>query len=130
MEQKIMKNKATNESSIVDQIKEPHIKEIFLIIVSNKILNPAKIHLGEDIEASIKQETKESINDKLQDMNEIFSELRKSGIDLGVLNFKMMMLPLKIKMFLSTYEKKDLEILLKKIQEIEVEINTVLVPKK
>lgn len=123
-QQKTTKNKATNENSIADRIKDPHIKEIFLILVSNKILNSAKIKLGEDIEASIKQEIKESINDKLQEMNELFSELRKSGIDLGVLNFKMMMLPLKIKMFLSTYEKKDLEILLKKIQEIEGEINT------
>lgn len=122
MEKKIQKNKI-NEAGYLDRIKNPHLKEIFLILTSNKMLNPTKIKWNEDIESNLKQEVKEIFKDKIQEINDRFSEIRKSGKDLGVLNFKLMMLPLKFKVFLSSYEKKDLENLLKRIHEIEEDIN-------
>lgn len=125
MEQKTTKTQTNKQDLIINNIKDPNLKEVFLILVSNNILNLSKINPTGDIEGNLKQDIKEAVNDQFQEMNENFSELRKSGRDLGVLNFKMMMLPLKIKMFLSTYEKKDLENLLKRIQDIENEIGPI-----
>lgn len=123
MDQKIQKNETNKETSLINKINNPELKEILLILTSNKIINLGKINPKGDIEENTKQGIKESLTDKFGGINEIFSELRKSGKDLGVLNFKLIMLSLKIKMFLSTYEKKDLENLLKRMQEIEAEIN-------
>ncbi|MGY4884314.1 MAG: hypothetical protein ACP5NZ_01920 [Nanobdellota archaeon] len=125
MEQKTTKTQTNKQDLIINNIKDPNLKEVFLILVSNNILNLSKINPTGDIEGNLKQDIKEAVNDQFQEMNENFSELRKSGRDLGVLNFKMMMLPLKIKMFLSTYEKKDLENLLKRIKDIENEIRPI-----
>lgn len=122
MEKATQKNKI-NEEERLGKIKDPNLKEIFLILTSNKMLNSSKIKLNEEIESNLKQEVKEIFKDKIQEINEKFSELRKEGKDLGVLNFKLMMLPLKFKVFLSSYEKRDLENILKRIQEIEEEIN-------
>ena len=65
---------------------------------------------------------KDSLQNKIQDLNETFSELRKRGIDLSIFNFKLVILPLKLKVFLATYEKKDLENILNRIDEIDKEI--------
>jgi len=122
MEKEIQKNKRSEEGHL-DKIKDPNLKEIFLILTSNKMLKPSRIKLDGEIESNLKQEVKEIFKDKIQEINEKFSELRKGGKDLGVLNFKLMMLPLKFKVFLSSYEKKDLENILKRIQEIEGDIS-------
>lgn len=90
-------------------------------LISNRIMNP-KTKLDNETEEGIKQKIREAVNEKYHDMSDTFSELRKSGKDLGVLNYKLMMIPLKIKMFFSTYTKKDLDILVKKIKEIDDEI--------
>ena len=126
MEQKIVKNKTSRGTPSTDKINDPHLKEVFSILSSKNIIDPKKINLRGDAESNIRQQIKDSLNDKNQNLNETFSELRKSGKDLGVLNFKLMMLPLKIKMFLSTYEKKDLENLIIRIEEIETEINKLI----
>ena len=121
-----MKNKTSRGTPSTDKINDPHLKEVFSILSSKNIIDPKKINLRGDAESNIRQQIKDSLNDKNQNLNETFSELRKSGKDLGVLNFKLMILPLKIKMFLSTYEKKDLENLIIRIEEIETEINKLI----
>jgi hypothetical protein len=125
MQTKNQKSKASEDSSQIDQIKDINLKEILLLFISRKIINPNKINWKGDFERNLKQQIEESIKDKYKDINEIFSELRRSGKDLGVLNFKLMIIPLKIKIFLSTYEKKDAENLLKRMQDIEEEINLI-----
>jgi hypothetical protein len=85
----------------------------------------SKIDLDNETDEGIRQKVFEAVRDKHHDLSDLFSELRKSGKDLGVLNYKLMMVPLKIKMFLSTYEKKDLDILVKKIKEIDDELKKV-----
>ncbi len=122
MEQVNQKNKINKTSSYEDKIKDARLKEIFLILKSRNLVKVNKINWNGEIEENIKQEIKESLQDKIKDLNDKFSELRRAGKDLGVLNFKLMILPLKIKIFFSTYDKKDLENLLMRINEIENEI--------
>jgi hypothetical protein len=125
MQTKIQKNKISEDISETEKIKDIHLKESLLFLISKKIINPNKINWKGDFEVNIKQEMGESIKEKYKDINEKFSEIRKSGKDLGVLNFKLMIIPLKIKIFLSTYEKKDAENILKRMQDIEDEINSI-----
>ena len=121
---KAQNKKASDDNSQIEKVKDIHLKESLLFLISKKIINPSKINWKGDFEENLKREIEESIKDKYKDMNEKFSELRKSGKDLGVLNFKLMMIPLKIKVFLATYEKKDAENIIKRIEEMESEINS------
>jgi hypothetical protein len=126
MQSKIQKNKENEGIIWIEKIKDSHLKESIPLLISNKMINTEKINSTiEDFESNLKQEIAESFHEKYKDMNEIFSEIRKSGKELGVLNLKLMMIPLKIKIFLSTYEKKDAENIIKRIQEIEKEIGNV-----
>jgi len=109
--------------TIIANIKDSNLKEIILMLISKEMINPKKINWQGDIESNAKQEISEAIKEKFQEINEKFSELRKSGKDLGVLNYKLMMIPLKTKVFLATYEKKDAENLIKRIEEIDKEVN-------
>lgn len=122
---KIQKKEISKDISPIEKIKDLHLKESLLFLISKKIINTNKINWKGDFEKNLKQEIEESIKDKYKNINEIFSELRKSGKDLGVLNFKLMIIPLKIKIFLSTYEKKDAENMLKRMQDIEDEIKLI-----
>jgi hypothetical protein len=125
MQTKNQKIKASEDISQVENIKDVALKESLLFLISEKIIDKNKINWKGDFERNIKQQIEESIKDKYRDLNEKFSEIRRSGKDLGVLNFKLMIIPLKIKIFLSTYEKKDAENLIKRIQEIENELKPI-----
>lgn len=123
MEQKMQKIKTkANKEDYLDKVKNPKLKEMVLILESKGIMKVKKINSEADAEEIIKQEMKDSLQNKIQDLNETFSELRKRGIDLSIFNFKLVILPLKLKVFLATYEKKDLENILKRIDEIDKEI--------
>jgi hypothetical protein len=124
IQKKAQESKNTKEESLISNIKDTNLKEILRFLISNKIVNTKKINLNGDFENNIRQEIEESIKEKYRDIEEKFSELRKSGKDLGVLNFKLMMVPLKIRIFLATYEKKDAENVINRIYEIEKEINS------
>lgn len=102
-----------------------NLKDVLSFLVSEKFLDFNKIPKRGNLEENIKQKIEDSFKEKYQTINGEFSELRKSGKDLGVLNFKLIMLPLKIKVFLSTYEKKDAENVLRRMQEIEKEIGLI-----
>jgi hypothetical protein len=123
METKIQKNKTSKDNSSIDKIEDAHLKESTLFLISNKIINIEKIRPNEDFEKNLKQEIEEKLKEKYKDINTKVSELRRQGKDFGVLNFKLMSIPLKIKIFLATYEIKDAENLLKRMREIENEIS-------
>jgi hypothetical protein len=123
VEQKMQKIKTkANKEDYLDKVKNPRLKEMALILESKGIMKVKKINSETDAEEIIKQEMKDSLQNKIQDLNETFSELRKRGIDLSIFNFKLVILPLKLKVFLATYEKKDLENILNRIDEIDKEI--------
>ena len=123
VEQKMQKIKTkANKEDYLDKVKNPKLKEMALILESKGVMKVKKINSEADAEEIIKQEMKDSLQNKIQDLNETFSELRKRGIDLSIFNFKLVILPLKLKVFLATYEKKDLENILNRIDEIDKEI--------
>ncbi len=115
----------TKNDGIDSRIKEipEDMRNVFLYLVSEKIIDIKKIEFKGNSENYVKQKIEDSINEKYQILNERFSELRKSGVDLGVLNFKLITVSLKIKIFFATYDKKDAENLINRIKEIEKEIN-------
>lgn len=113
----------TNETPKAEKIKNPRLNEIVLLLESENIININKVPSTGDFEENVKQEIEISLKEKYRDLSEKFSEIRKTGKDLGVLNFKLMIVPLKIRVFLSTYEKKDAENLLNRMKAIEKELN-------
>ncbi len=127
MEKKNNSMKNIKKESIEDKLRniQKNLRETFLLFISENLIDSKKIELIGDIESSIKQKIEDSAKDKYQNLNEQFSELRKSGTDLGVLNFKLMMIPLKIKVLLATYDKKDAENLIKRLKEIESGLNQI-----
>ncbi|GEM_PF-1465722 len=129
MKMEIKNNPKMNikREKIEDILKDisKNVREIFLLFISENLIDLKKIEFKGDLESNIKQKIEDAIKDRYQNMNETFSELRKSGVDLGVLNFKLVMIPLKIKVFLATYEKKDAENVINRIKDIENEINKV-----
>jgi hypothetical protein len=120
-----VQNKKIDKEVKIENIKDNKLKEILIFLSLKKVINTNNINWNGDIEANIKQEIEESIKEKYQNINEKFSEIRKSGKDLGVLNLKLMIIPLKIRVFLSTYDKKDAENVIDRIEEIEKEINSI-----
>lgn len=127
METKNNTIKNIKKENIDDKLKNisPNIREIFRLFLSENIIDSKKIELSGEIENNLKQKIEDSIKDKYQNLNEKFSELRKAGTDLGVLNFKLMIVPLKIKVFLATYSKKDAENVIVRLKEIENEISKI-----
>ena len=87
----------TNETSKAEKIKNPRLNEIVLLLESENIININKVPSTGDFEENVKQEIEISLKEKYRDLSEKFSEIRKTGKDLGVLNFKLMIVPLKIR---------------------------------
>ena len=127
METKVNKSNVKKEDFSSKKMSEIpiNLKEILSFLVYEKFIDFKKVNKKGDFEKNIRQSIEEAFKDRYQNLNENFSELRKGGRDMGVLNFKLMMLPLKIKVFLSTYEKKDAENVLNRIKEIESEITKI-----
>ncbi len=117
-----MEKKTKSETTPANKINDSSLKEIASMLESAKIIDLKKINTRGEFESNLKQEIKSSLNDKYKDLEERFSEVRKTGLDMGVMNFRLMALPLKIRVFLSTYEKKDIENVLKRIKDIETEL--------
>ncbi len=127
MEIKTSKTKITKEEALEFKLKgiEKNLREVFLFFASEGLIDIRKIQINEEFENNLKQKINDYLKEKNQDLNERFSELRKKGEDLGVLNFKLVMIPLKIKVFMASYNKKDAENVLRRINEIETEINKI-----
>jgi hypothetical protein len=122
MQQKTQKSKTNKEDNLLSKLKDNSLKECLLFLISESMVDVKKINLNGEIEENVKKDIEEAIKDKYKNIEENFSEIRKEGKDLGVLNFKLMIIPLKIKVFLATYEKKDAENVLKRMKEIEGEL--------
>ncbi len=127
MEKKPNLVKNPKKETIGEKLKgvPKNLREIFLVLASEKIIKIERVVFRGDLEENVKHIIEDSFKSKYHELNERFSELRKAGIDLGVLNLKLMMIPLKLKVFLATYEKKDAENLLNRIKELEKEINKI-----
>jgi len=106
------------------KIEDEKLKETIEFVKSKNLvkLNP-RIKFENYIEAEnyFKEELGNFLNDKYNDIHEKVSEIRKEGKEATVITFKLMMIPLKIKIFLATCEKKDFEKVLNMIEEVKNE---------
>jgi hypothetical protein len=121
---KIQKNNLAakaKEISVLDKIQNPSLRETLILIKENtniKINPPGKLTDPKEIENHFKEELEAYLNEKYKEAYEKVSELREKGHDMMVYTFKMMSIPLKIKLFLSTCNKKDFNIVTSKINEV------------
>lgn len=121
----VKKEKEPEPINWINKIEDEKLKETLNFVKSNNLirLNP-KINFENTSEAEdyFREELGNFLNEKYNDVHEKVSEIRKEGKEATVITFKLMMIPLKIKMFLATCGKKDFEKVLKIISEIEKEI--------
>lgn len=106
------------------KIEDEKLRETIEFVKSRNLvkLNP-NIKFDNYIEAEnyFKEELGNFLTDKYNDVHEQVSEIRKEGKEATVITFKLMMIPLKIKIFLATCEKKDFEKVLNMIEEVKNE---------
>lgn len=113
-----MSNLNKEEYKIVDE----KLKETLEFAKKNNLINlNTKIKFDNNLEAEnyFKEELGNFLTDKYNDIHEQVSEIRKEGKEATVITFKLMMIPLKIKVFLATCEKKDFEKVLNMIDEVK-----------
>jgi hypothetical protein len=110
----------------MDKIYDEKLKETINFVKSKNLIKlNSNINFEDYKEAEnyFKEELGAFLNGKYSEVHEKVSEIRKIGREATVLTFKLMMIPLKIKIFLATCEKKDFEKVLNMISEIEREIS-------
>jgi hypothetical protein len=121
----VKKEKGPEPINWINKIEYEELKETLNFVKSNNLikLNP-KINFENTQEAEdyFREELGNFLNEKYNNIHEKVSEIRKEGKEATVITFKLMMIPLKIKMFLATCGKKDFEKVLNIISEIGREI--------
>lgn len=120
-EKKVEKEASTKIPPVLNKIRDENLRETLILInTSTKIPINYKTSLTEpkEIEEYFKEELESYLNEKYKDIYEKVSELRERGYDMMVWTFKLMAIPLKIKVFISTCDKKDFNRITHKINEI------------
>ncbi len=118
------KNKVPANISSIERMQDSKIKETARLVkqIGIKINYNPKINNPREIEEYFLEEIGNYLNEKYNDIKERVSELIKFGYDGNVWVFKLMIIPLKIKIFLSTGDKKDFNNVTKRLNEILKEI--------
>jgi hypothetical protein len=128
LEEKQLQNKTIikiESAKKLIEIGDENLKETLNFVKSKNLIklnSEIKFENAPEIENYFKEELGNFLNEKYNDIHEKVSEIRKQGKEATVLTFKLMMIPLKIKMFLATCEKKDFEKVLNMIEEIKRDI--------
>jgi hypothetical protein len=120
--------KTDNKPEVINEnykIEDEQLKETLNFVKSKSLIKfniSIKFEDYKEAEKYFKEELGNFLNDKYNDIHEKVSEIRKQGQEATVITFKLMMIPLKIKMFLATCEKKDFEKVLNIIEEIKKDL--------
>ena len=129
MENKVKPNLKKNlpSKSLIERLEDPKLKETVIFLKnSRKIVfdsGTQEFKDSQEVEEFFKEKIRDWLHQKLSEICEKLSEIRKQNIkDTKVINFKLMTIPLKIKVFLATNSLKDLENILKKMDEIKKEL--------
>lgn len=111
-------------SPIIEKISDPVLKETVISTkqMGIKINYAPKLQNSYEIEEYFKEEIGSYLNEQYNEVHERVSELIKSGYDGKVWSFKLMFIPLKIKIFLSTGNRKDFNNVTKRLNEILKEV--------
>lgn len=122
---KIVKNPVPSQKvSLIEKIENQKIRETVQLVKKMGIKINYNINLtrSKEIEEYFIGEIGNYLNEKYNEVHERVSELRKFGYDGTVWGFKLMVVPLKIKIFLSTGDKKDFNNVTRKLNEVLQEV--------
>lgn len=118
----ITKNKpSSNIPEIFNNVSDEKLRETLILIKNStniKLNYNVKLTEPKEIENYFKEELESYLNEKYNEIHEKVSELREKGYDMMVWTFKLMSIPLKIKVFVATSDKKDFNTVTHKINEI------------
>jgi hypothetical protein len=108
----------SNMEHILDYLKNENyaILQQFLI---GKTFNSEKEFIN-----YLKEEIIRFLNSEVNLLKDSISRLRKKGADVGELSFKVMSVPLKIKLFEASFETKDFDRVVLLLKQLEEEIKT------
>jgi hypothetical protein len=122
-------NSTKNASSIFDKIQDQKLRETLILIKNStniKLNYNNNLKDPKEIEDYFREEIETYLNERYNEIHEKVSELREKGHDMMVWTFKLMAIPLKIKVFVSTGDKKDFNLVTAKINEISKAVNEIL----
>lgn len=114
-------NPLKKQTPVLDKIRDEKLRETLILLKTStniKINYDTKLEDPQELEEYFKEELEGYLNEKYRDVHEKVSELREKGRDMVVWTFKLMQIPLKIKVFLSTGDKKDFNNVTGKMNEI------------
>ncbi|MCK5450087.1 hypothetical protein KAI32_04420 [Candidatus Pacearchaeota archaeon] len=104
-------------------IEDKNLIESTIFLKSKNILKPSeskiKFETVKEAEDSMKEDIVGAINEKTNELKQEVSEMQKKGNDLILEKIKSLQIPLKLKVWLATTNKKDLEIILNIFSSIE-----------
>jgi hypothetical protein len=104
-------------------IENKNLIESILYLKEKKLIeesqNKIKFESTKEAEESKAEEVISIITEKTRDIKENISELEKSGKNLHIDSIKLISVPLKTKIWLSTYGRKDLENIFKILEEVK-----------
>jgi hypothetical protein len=117
---------AKDFDKVVKNIDDSNLAEVVKIFDKRKLIkfNDKDIILEtkKDVEEFVKQKIFEYLENKQNMLYEKISELRKKGADTKDIEFQLMSLPLKIKVFKATLKNKDSDKILEMIKIIDKQI--------
>jgi len=122
-------NPLGNPSLIFDKMHDQKLRETLILIKNStniKLNYNNNLKDPKEIEDYYREEIENYLNERYNDIHEKVSELREKGYDMMVWTFKLMAIPLKIKVFFATGDKKDFNLVTSKINEISKAVNEML----
>lgn len=123
--------KITNFKQLIDSLNDNDLKDILnyledlkLDFIDNEIITKNFLSIKDLIEF-IKNELSNYLKDKYNNLKSDISDLRKKGKDMTDLSLKLLSIPLKIKIFESSFSRKDFSNCLDLMMKIEQEIKAI-----
>jgi hypothetical protein len=107
---------------VVSRLENKDLSESLSLLNSHgfsKFASKVNVGSGKELEEFVKQEMKEFFKNKLDNMKQKLTEFRKAGLDAHLETIDIMPIPLKVRLFISTCKKSDLEKLMKMVDSEE-----------
>ena len=114
----------TEETKVTKTIEDKKLIESILYLKQNKLLKESKSTIKfetvKEAEDEAKEDVMTTIKEKMNFLKQDISELQKAGYALHLEGIKLLEIPLKQKIWLSTCNKKDLENIFKLLEEVSI----------
>jgi hypothetical protein len=113
---------AKDFGEVIKNIDDPHLTEVVKIFDERRLINftdkDITLETKKDVEEFVKQKIFEYLENRKNMLYEKVSELRKKGADTRDIDFEIMALPLKIRVFQATLRNRDSDKILEMIQNL------------